>query len=65
MIRKQLMRRGMLVGVFAVFGCLGGAGMLLANDDDDDKHPTAGTIKSGRPRPWSKASRAPTSCCAT
>ena len=38
MIRKQLMRRGMLVGAFAVFGCLGGAGMLLANDDDDDKH---------------------------
>jgi glyoxylase-like metal-dependent hydrolase (beta-lactamase superfamily II) len=38
MIRKQLMRRGMLVGAFAVFGCLGGGGMLLANDDDDDKH---------------------------
>ena len=35
MIRKQLMRRGMLLGIFAVFGSIGSAGILLANDDDD------------------------------
>ena len=36
MTRNQLMRRGILAGVFAVLGCFVGADMLLARDDDDD-----------------------------
>ena len=35
MIRKQLMRRGMVVGLLAATVGLGSSGMLLASDDDD------------------------------
>ena len=35
MIRKQLMRRGMLVGLLAATVGFGSSGRLLANDDDD------------------------------
>ena len=39
MIRKRLLHRGMLAGVFAVVGCLASGQILLANDDDDrDDH---------------------------
>jgi len=36
MIRKDLMRRGILAGVLVAVIGLGGAGSLLARDDDDD-----------------------------
>ncbi|HKC46287.1 MAG TPA: MBL fold metallo-hydrolase [Gemmatimonadales bacterium] len=35
MIRKRLLHRGILAGVFAIVGCLAGGQILLANDDDD------------------------------
>jgi len=35
MIRKQLICRGMVVGLLAASVGLGGSGMLLASDDDD------------------------------
>ena len=34
MTGNRLLRRGMFAGVFAVFGCLVGANMLFANDDE-------------------------------
>ena len=39
MIRKPMLRRGIVAGAVAVLGCFAGAQMLLANDDDDrDDH---------------------------
>src|SRR5262247_2586590 len=34
MIRKQMLRRGIVAGAVAVLGCFAGAQMLLANDND-------------------------------
>jgi glyoxylase-like metal-dependent hydrolase (beta-lactamase superfamily II) len=38
MIRKPWIRHAVLKGVLAAFACVGGAGLLLANDGDNDRH---------------------------